>query len=504
MTEGIQSVYIFILNIVYQVTGKIDKRVRNVIIWSFSFLLIVLCIYNYSVWSPRSGTIQVERDIVGCICLTVIAVFSIDGALKKIKWNRVFLIIWYGLAGMIFLSGCLHSVENSYWLWSVSMLAGFPGFYLIWQNRKDYQTLFNIISSAMLIATLIYFAVCLMTIDSDALLGGRYRLFMQNPNHLGKMAASGMVAALYLSIQRKNSWIYGAACGMCIKLAVLSGSRAALVIIGAQLIVYFVFHIKSVIRDRMYSRTAVNLGIFLVLLCVCFWGYGKSLEYYQAVHEQEKIAEQTEKQQAVQGPEEAEPHQESQKVETSAEVQTADESTEMPITEESAEVPVPEEAAPSGGTGINNTEVLEERLTVKGKTLDQFTSGRVAIWKHLLKKINLLGNDWKKYKRGTPEYTYQWAHNDIIEITYRSGVVAGIFEILFLAYLSIYILKILCFKQKVRIFHWFIILSILVYGGYAMMDVISFPFSMQYTFMLFSSLMPLFEREMDEKQKTLS
>lgn len=499
MIESIQSVYIFILNIVYQVTGKIDKRVRNVIIWSFSFLLIVLCIYNYSVWSPRSGTIQFERDIVGCICLTVIAVFSIDGMLKKIKWNRVFLIIWYGLAGMIFLSGCLHSVENSYWLWSVSMLAGFPGFYLIWQNRKDYQTLFNIISSAMLIATLIYFAVCLMTIDSDALLGGRYRLFMQNPNHLGKMAASGMVAALYLSIQRKNSWIYGAVCGMCIKLAVLSGSRAALVTIGAQLFVYLVFHIKAVIKDRIYGKTAVNLCVFLGLLCVCFWGYGKGLEYCQAVHDQEKIAEQMETQQAVQVPEETVNSQESQGAEEAANSQE-----NQGAEETSAVMPAPEESTAPVETDINNTKLLEDRLTVKGKTLDQFTSGRVAIWKHLLKKINLLGNDWKKYKRGTPEYTYQWAHNDIIEITYRSGVVAGIFEILFLAYLSIYILKILCFKQKVRIFHWFVILSILVYGGYAMMDVISFPFSMQYTFMLFSSLMPLFDREMDEKQKTLS
>lgn len=495
MIDVIQSVYILILNMVYHVTGKIDKRVRNAIIWLFSFLLISLCIFNYSVWSREASTVRFERDIIGCIYLAVIAVFSIDGVLKKVEWNRLFMIIWYGLAGMMFLSGCLHSVGNSYWLWSVSMLAGFPGFYLIWQNRKDYQTLFNIISSVMLVELIVCFVICLMTVDSNEFINGRYLSFMLNPNHLGKLAASGMIAALYLSLQREKSWIYGVVCGICIKLAVLSGSRAALVVMGAQLIVYFVFHIKSVIRDRMYSRTAVNLGIFLVLLCVCFWGYGKCLEYYQAVHEQEQIAEQMEKQQAVQEPEEAEPHRESQKVKTSAEVQTADESTEMPITEESAKVSVPEKAVPSGGADINNTEVLEERLAVEGKTLDQFTSGRVGIWKHLLKKTNLLGNDWKKYKSGTPEYTYQWAHNDIVEITYRSGVVAGIFEILFLVYLSAYILKILFSKQKVEMFHCFIILSILAYGGYAMMDVISFPFSQQYTFMTFASLMPLFERE---------
>ena len=155
------------LNTILCITGKIDKRVRNIFIWIFSFLLIALCVYNYAIWSRGAAIIPFHRDVMGCFFLAGIAVFSIDGKLKCVSWNRQFLFIWYVFAILLFISGLLHSVENSYWLWSVSMLAGFPGFYLIWQNRGDYDALFKIVSSAMLAVLLIFFIICFSTVNSE-------------------------------------------------------------------------------------------------------------------------------------------------------------------------------------------------------------------------------------------------------------------------------------------------------------------------------------------------
>lgn len=446
--EKIQSIYIFILKYTYKITGKIDQRIRNIVIWFASFALIWLCIYNYAVWSRGADTTQFERDIIGCVLLAIIALFSVDRPLEKILWNRQIVFIWYVFALLLFISGCLHSVENSYWLWSISMLIGFPGFYLIWQNRKDYETLFTIIASAMLVAIVIYFVICLGTISNEVNLYGRYWAFMRNPNHLGKVAVSGMAAILYLFFKSRYGWLLGIPSGICICLAVLSGSRAAMIIIVAQVVAFIIFNLKTYLRTKQFRETILTVIFFVVISCAAYSMAERGLEYCQ-IHNSETVSE------------------------------NVDNTVEQSV---------------AGASIEENNKVLADRFHVEGKTPNQISSGRLDIWKYFLKKINLLGNDWEKYKAGTPEYAHQWAHNDVIEISYRSGVFAGIFDVLFLMYLGIYILKTLFSKNIAENSLYFVIFSILAYGGYAMLDVISFPFSMQYTFMFFVSLMPVFER----------
>lgn len=482
MIGFIQTGYVTILNVIYKVTGKINEKIRNAIIWCLIFLLISLSIYNYAVYSRGATIVQFERDVIGCFCLAGIAVFSINGYLKKYSWNRQFVFIWYVFAILLFISGLLHSVENSYWLWSVSMLAGFPGFYLIWQNREDYDTLFKLISSAMLVAMFIFFVMCLYTVNSEMNVSGRFSSVMRNPNHLGKLAVSGTAAAFYLAITSKRMWLYGISVGIGWKLAQLSGSRAAITVFIAQVAVFLVHYIKCMYQIKGLRKIIVNLIVLICVSALCSELAEKGIEYCQKQHD--------------------------------AVIMREKENSKREKKENEDSNRVAESNQPTEDTGSNppeiprmsveeNEDVLKSRSNIKGKTVDQISSGRTIIWKYYIKKLNFKGNDWKKYKANTPEYYYQWAHNDIIEISYRSGIIAGIFDFIFLFYLGIYVLKYVFLKKEIKPYVCFTSLCILTYGGYAMLDVISFPFAMQYTFMFYVSLMPVFERrnELWTKQK---
>ena len=141
-----------------------------------------------------------------------------------------------------------------------------------------------------------------------------------------------------------------------------------------------------------------------------------------------------------------------------------------------------------------NSDALTSRFELDGKTVDQISSGRITVWKYFIDHLNLFGNDWVQYSAAAPEYKHQWAHNDVLEVAYRSGVIAGLFDLLLLAYLGIYVLRVMFSGRMSEKYHYFTAFAILTYGGFAMLDVISFPFSMQYTFMCFVALMPIFER----------
>lgn len=470
----IQTVYISILKYTYAVTKRINEKIRNAVIWLFSFILIWLCIYNYAVWSRGVSTTQFDRDILGCLCLAVIGLFSVNGELKQVKWNRQIVFIWYVLGSLLFLSGLLHSVENSYWLWSYTMLIGFPGFYLIWQNRKDYSTLFDIISSAMLVILLIFFVICLCTINSEVNISGRYWAFMRNPNHLGKVAASGMIAVLYLYLRLRDRyrWIMAVPGGICVTLAVLSGSRTAIIVIAAQLIVFMAGNIKCCLKEKSYIRTAAGLIAFVLLGVLSMVAAEKGLEYCQLLHDRAGIVQDS--------------------TQDTGENISASESAEDT---EAANTTDTEENISSSEESIRqNSDALTSRFELDGKTVDQISSGRITVWKYFIDHLNLFGNDWVQYSAAAPEYKHQWAHNDVLEVAYRSGVIAGLFDLLLLAYLGIYVLRVMFSGRMSEKYHYFTASAILTYGGFAMLDVISFPFSMQYTFMCFVALMPIFER----------
>lgn len=408
-----------------------------------------MCVYNYTTWSGMASITRKERDVIGCLFLAVIALFSVSGELKKVKWNRQIVFIWYGLAALIFVSGLSHAVGYNYWLWSVTLLVGFPGFYLIWQNRQDYETLFDIVSSAMVVIFLISFVLCLCTISQEVNISGRYWGIMKNPNLVGRLAVSCVTAVLYLFFRIRYKCLLGAVYGICVILIVLSGSRASLLVISGQTIIWLILNFKYYRKSMRFSEILIPVMAFVLISILCGFIARNGLEYCQEINDrefQEEIVEE-----------------------------------EEPVVSQNKLL-------------TQNSEALKSRLDILGKTPDEISSGRIGIWKHFISQINFFGNDFKQYKSGTPEAIYQWAHNDVIEISFRSGIFAGIFVALFWMYLGIYILRVLFFDNKDNKYHFFTIFIVFAYGIYAMVEVIYYPFSMQDTFMFFVSLMPVFER----------
>ena len=104
---------------------------------------------------------------------------------------------------------------------AICMLFLFPCFYLVWNNRGDYDTLFLLVAKALTASLIVFFIICILfaPINEHSIIAGRYRGPTGNPNHLGMISAAGVTCALYLIVKAKRFvWIPMLSCEMAVSL----------------------------------------------------------------------------------------------------------------------------------------------------------------------------------------------------------------------------------------------------------------------------------------------
>lgn len=421
----IQSVYAVILNVLYKVIVKISLEARNKIIQGSLVFYAGWIILMRSDVITKVGINAYDAGIVMGITIFVIAIFSINKPLQRVKWNKSFCFFYYMTGILMLVSSFLHDTGTGHKIMILEWLLLFPMLYYVWSNRGDYATLFEAVAKAFCYVGIVYEVILLLVFpkelystDNSAYIGST-----SNPNTLAIVIGSSVIAGLYLYITKKNKTVSLISICMGTGIIMMAESRTALLSVMTAILAMLLFTCYDRIKTK---ELKYNKKIMLIFMCIVFMLIS------------------------------------------------------IPIVEHLFDI-VRAAFAESNG--------LMEKFQ-KGGTLNDMSSGRINIWAYCIENSHLLGNDvGDAISVGGVKY---WgAHNSIIEMIYRYGILSGV------VYIGMWVTAFIgSFKIFTRSSYNDGIFNIIVLPAFfvmAMLELVFKPFNVGLAFINIFAFCPLFE-----------
>ena len=461
-----QTVYAYIINKIYCVTRHIDERTRNAIIQVA--MLFFACMFALR---PSSDDIG-NRMVLCSAVLIVILTMSINGNVQRVKWEKTILypMVLFGIG--IVAIGQLHYIGNGYMMYAMQLVFIMPVYYLVWISRGDYETLYDRVAIAFAYAGIIFFIYNFILATRGEFiiaLGDRAAGSTNNPNFLGMIGLTMTIAAQYLSLRTKN-WRQAAAfaisSGLGISLIIESASRAAMLsLIGSTIVLaIFAFRTRAQAEKGIYGKPIVLIICFIVLLVSLFAGLQIDDVQLRA----------------------------SQNTPDASNIKTAAVFDELVLTEIATEASE-EETTPSDLDGLFSR--LDDQ-----DDINTFSSGRLAIWKTYLPYMNMLGNNYKQFKKEHPEFREPRAHNNFIDYAFRCGIPVAVLYLVFYMAIGIKALYWLISKKDRCAVRFYAIAIVGTYALYAMVEIATMTFIRAIPCLFFLLIAPLMS-EGDEATK---
>ena len=410
-----QALMISILNPIYEKwISRIDQKSRELIV---GFIFVLLALYFPLC---HSGCLQyliyteTQRQIFAAIMIFGAALFSMQAPLERVCWNKWIMVpMWLGGLGLLF-TRILHPIGSGYAAFGVMLLTVYPCLYFVWINRGDIERLFDIISWVNVLVGVCYIAY------STALL----RVYPWKVVVAGRVRGTMNNANLYSMVG-----MMVACCALYLLYRVWEkkGKRGFLL---AALVIGIIVMVAGQSRASVLVVAGAIIAVFIfavkcgrlnkrvvrttVAVC-CILALGVALFA------------------ALQG------------------------------------------GASDIGDDGTHISVVERFLPVQ-KDANNYTSGRIGLWKNYAKHLNLFGNDftqvdWEELTNNTVGH----AHNNFLEYGFRSGVlVSGVFLFAELTAMII-AAQYLFSKRRVRDYMLFCSLFALAYLLESLVDVATIP-----------------------------
>lgn len=377
MNSFLQKIFIAILNPVYTVTGRLGDRGRLMIIHAICFIFSVFFLLLYSGACHLNYDTMNLQGIIGTILLILLIIVSIDRPLEEIPWRRM-IVVPMVLSGIgIVITGMMHTVGNGFIIFGLQLIVVFPCLAFVWINRGDYETLFEAFARAMCLLNIIYFLFSVAQACSGqfGMIAGRWTGTMYNVNLLGQFGANSFLAALFMTLRRKETAsriLYLCVAGIGMGFTFLSICRGAMFVCVGGIITLIVYTIvrRKKIEWGVTKENLAKQGAFLIAFFVLFGAVFMGIPQIQ---------------------------------------QHVDKDYD-------AVIDVPAEITYKDRFG-----------TEKYTDANRFTSGRVDHWKVYIRHLTLFGNDfdqtdWSEFPTGVRSS----AHNLFLGVAYRSGVPVGL------------------------------------------------------------------------------
>lgn len=454
----LESLYIPILNFLYKFVSKIHQNVRTAILYCMISIWMISILVSHSMKFIGFVYPETLKCLVGAFILGIVIVFSMDGSLTKVKWNKVLI---YGIfvcgAGM-FLTGLLHYIGYSYMLLGLIMAFEFPALFFVWINRADYNNLYTIVARVVCLTAVAYFIICIVyaPIGSDQTfsIAERYAGTTSNPNTIGMLGAAFAAAGIYLSFCEKR-WFFAIAGNLSFGIAVAlvreAASRTGMLTILCMLVVSVIILLTALVKRKKVHIAQIIRFVLFVVIAITLAKTGHAL----------------------------------------LEINGAE---------------VVDETGYSNQLFIEHIEAAEETpvadtrvgkgITEEGVDVNHMSSGRIALWKAYLLRLNFLGNDVSKkvtYGYGS-DAEIQYAHNTALEYGYRSGILVGGIFIIFEIITGVWAIAMTFYARKRTQYVIFSIMSIVCFGIISLLDVAVMPFSSLPLLMYWIGVIPLFEK----------
>lgn len=534
--ELLQFIYIVPLNFAYKITGKIPVKVRHGIIEISFFAMIAFFLFCYSFPHTKIRFDYEQESWLNMIPLGLIILMSVDRPLKALKWNPILGVPWAICGIILFTVSLLFDIGPGFLPFSICVLFLFPCLYLAWNNRQDYDTLFTLVSRAMVVNLLIFFVICVafFPMSEETMVSGRYLASTANANTLGTIAASSITCCLYLIFQNKRPVVlYMAACAVAGSLLILSESRTSFISAFLQLGLFLIFYIFRYMKEHDWLKAMIRLCLMMLLL-ITFFPINMALlsekndsatdtiqvsgqEEQKIVKKQEdlnktnknkvdqetKIANQNKKKEDNKVKKENRSMRKDRNIEGNKAGKKENLTGQNKKTEKNkAEQRKQQEKEEQANAASTQEQTILERFQTSGLDLNQLSSGRVNIWINYLQEISWRGHLEEEIFVGDGTDRI-WAHNVIIELAYRFGIGVALLYLFVIIYSGVYVLK-STFSKK---FYGenrhclFPALAITSFSVISMLEMVLFPLERDFVLLWFIGMTPLFQGVQGHKGK---
>jgi len=451
MTESFQSFLIKIMNAAYGVTCRISEKARALIVQVLYIGLFGIYIafrakiFKHALYRELLHDVSV-RYLFCTAILLIIVVLTINAPLCKVKW-RASILYTQLLTGLgIILISFLHPIGAGYRLFGFQLLLVFPCFFLVWNNRGDYQRLIKPIVNAVSIIGIVFYAgTYLMAFRGRLMMDpGSIRCagVMPNANSFSLIGMELVLCAIYLLAVEGGGWINTFYCSITLGMGlgiVLEGQmRIAIITIGICSIVTAYYILR-------FFRNKANMKMFAhVLVLIFLAGIMIQLTAMMIDINQQVIA----RKQGVVTADAGDSSQSSELMNPPPEVQ-------------------------------DESDVTDRLIKTEGQDLNSYSSGRIWIWQNYARELNMLGHNFDEYDPVlfTGKKNLPFAHNIFLEIAYRCGVPVGLMAVLYYLICGIICIKFLFFRsENKRLYLLFPIISAIAFALEALLDCAVLPF----------------------------
>jgi len=452
-----QSISVYILNRCYKYTSTLSEECRKAI--------LLVCCFDWAMMYSFQFDLHIanfesrECALCGFITLIIMTVFSVNGEIKPVRWNKWLYYPFVAFGIGIIIIRMIHRIGTGYLIYGVELAFILPAFYLVWLNRDDHGTLYNIIAGAFALRGIAYYFFCLYQASNMQLVisNGRVCGTLGNPNTLAMVGVASIMSGLYLIYKYRADIVRlfsAASIGAGGALIIASVSRTALLASIAFIAIILIFSIKRWRLSRESTKlSGMNKGILIIILLlliiIVMIIIGAGMESIQnrsfrLGNSSQKAIEQDNSSEA------------SQQVEPKSTQDSIDK--------------------------------IEGRLTTTGG-LNSLSSGRIGNWKLHIENFSLLGMNFNEFYEKYAEYREVRAHNNIFEYLLCLGIV-GIIYIVFFINIGIKGLLILFNKRTIDADNLYLVMAIDAYIIYAMLEIATLPFIRCVPMIFFLSIAP--------------
>ncbi|MBP3673095.1 MAG: O-antigen ligase family protein [Oscillospiraceae bacterium] len=385
----------YILSPLGAIMDKLSEKTKN-----FLFVLAGLCVVLQLFM--RNMSMAKYRFLifyaVDCVFLGVMILCTVSKDMKPVKFRWPLAVCWFGVGFLMLLSGIINNVD--YLPEALLFLVVYPVLFLCW-NNCDRTRIFRLLLRICKISLIIFAAASFLftNIQSE-----RYPGIFNNTNGAAYYLAVCVICQLVELIYEKRFGIKTVIdillLGLAVALLYYTNSRtgplgAIIAVIGGVGMYVITHGWKDNLRCIIRMGVAGIVAVIFALNLVYVFQLRQKMDfpvYFDPYSGQFYV------------------------------VQKAPEVDETVLPEAA-----PEEFFDTSGF---NT-VTDQKSSMENKTLDQYSTGRISIWKAYAKDLNWTGH------AVTPKVYIDWlykeistTHMTILQVAYESGIPAGIFYFL--------------------------------------------------------------------------
>ncbi len=461
----LQHFFIFNLNLINIGTGRISEKAKDRII-----LFLYIALFSFFIafratifkgWAFRELLPTKSSRYLFCtIIFLVITILSIKKPLHRVRWRSSVILAQLTMGLLIIIISFIHPIGDGYRLFGVQLILVFPAFFLVWNNRRDYENLFCPIINAMLFVGMLFYIInyILAFGGNLATVGTRCNGCMPNANSFSLIGMEMVLGGLYLFSVKDRRWIKSIYSGVSI------GMGTGIILTGQMRVAFitvFICIMTSLFFNFRYFKVKIDRTVLCQLLIIILLIF-LFVEASSAMMDINKRAR--ERNQGI-----------------TPSVETTESQNKAP-------------QEPDVG----------DRFDIStGKDLNTYSSGRIQIWKNYASHLNWIGNDFDQYDpvkfTGSAELPY--AHNIFLEIAYRCGVPVGILSMIYYLICGFICIGFLFFKtdNKQRYLLFPIIASI-AFALEALLDCAVLPFFQAEALVFYISVAVIVDKKINIKQ----